>query len=157
MHAEYVLATAVSRNRWLTGHLAVALGGSVVLMAAAGLGAGVPYAAETGNAGQIATLLGAALAHVPAIWLLAGVATALYGLAPRALSAAWAVLAVCFVIGFFGDLLKPPHWVIELSPFQHTPQLPAARFALTPVVMLLAIAAALVATGCTAFRRRDVG
>ena len=157
MHAEYVLATAVSRNRWLTGHLAVALGGSVVLMAAAGLGAGVPYAAETGNAGQIATLLGAALTHVPAIWLLAGVATALYGLAPRALSAAWAVLAVCFVIGFFGDLLKPPHWVIELSPFQHTPQLPAARFALTPVVMLLAIAAALVATGCTAFRRRDVG
>jgi ABC-2 type transport system permease protein len=155
-HAEPVLATPVSRNRWMAGHLAVALGGSAVVMTAAGLGAGIPYAAETGDLTQIPTLVGAALVHLPAIWVLAGVATALYGLVPRAFSAAWVVLAGCFVIGFLGEVLKIPHWIIELSPFQHTPQLPAANLKLTPLATLLAIATVLVATGIGAFHRRDV-
>ena len=40
--------------------------------------------AQTGDAGQLPRLLGAALAQVPAAWVLAGVTLALFGLAPRA-------------------------------------------------------------------------
>lgn len=157
LHTEPVLATPVSRIRWTASHIAVAFGGSVVVMAAAGLGAGIPYAVEIRDAGQIPTLLGAALAYLPAIWVLAGVGIALYGLAPRALSATWAILAVCFVIGFLGEVLKLPRWVVELSPFQHTPHLPAATFAPVPLLTLLAIAVAVVVIGVGAFRRRDIG
>jgi ABC-2 type transport system permease protein len=157
LHTEPVLATAVSRGRWMASHLAVAVGGSAVVMTAAGLGVGIPYAAETGDLLQIPALVGAALVHLPAIWLLAGLASALYGLTPRAVSGTWAVLAVCLVIGFLGEVLKLPHWITELSPFQHTPQLPAVHLTLTPLVTLLAIAAVLVASGVSGFRLRDLG
>jgi len=155
-HAEYLLATPVSRHRWMASHIAVAFGGSVVVMTAAGLGAAVPYAAEVHDLSQVPRLVAAALAYLPAIWVLAGVAAALYGLAPRAFSAAWAVLAVCFLIGFLGVALKLPRWIVELSPFQHTPQLPAAHLAFVPLLTLLAVAVAATTTAFGALRRRDV-
>jgi ABC-2 type transport system permease protein len=157
LHAEAVLATGVSRARWVASHLAVSLGGSVIVLTAAGLGAAVPYAIVTHDLGQVPRIVGATLVHLPAVWLLAGVAVALFGLVPRATSVAWAALAACVVIGFFGDLLKLPGWVMGLSPFEHTPQLPAAGLTVMPLVTLVAIAAGLIATGFGAFRQRDVG
>ena len=113
--------TPTARHRWMGSYLAVACGGSVVVLTAAGLGAGLPYAVETADAGQIGALVGAALAYLPAVVLLVGVAAALYGLAPRAVSAVWVVVTSCFVIGFLGQVLKLPRWLVDLSPFQHTP------------------------------------
>jgi ABC-2 type transport system permease protein len=46
--------------------------------------------------------------------------------------------------------------VLDLSPFQHTPPLPAASVQLLPLALLSATAIALVAVGLTAFRRRDL-
>ena len=135
----------------------MACGGSVVVLTAAGLGAGLPYAVETADAGQIGALVGAALAYLPAVVLLVGVAAALYGLAPRAVSAVWVVVTSCFVIGFLGQVLKLPRWLVDLSPFQHTPALPAASLTLTPLVTLSGLAAALVAVGLVSFGRRDIG
>lgn len=157
LHAEVLLATPTSRYGWLAGHLIVAFGGSIVVMAAAGLGAGLPYALQTQDAGQVPRLVGAALAYLPAIWLLAGTAVAMFGLLPRAMAAAWGLLAGCFVIGFLGQALRLPHRVIELSPFQHVPELPAVGLRLTPLVTLFAVAVLLVTAGIAGFRRRDVG
>jgi ABC-2 type transport system permease protein len=157
LRAEPVLATPVSRRRWAASHLAVALAGSVIVLAAGGLGAGLSYGIASGDLGQAPRLLGAALAYTPALWLLAGLATALFGLVPRGAAAAWAALAACFVIGLLGQVLNVPAWVNDLSPFQHTPQLPAADPAIAPLAILAAIAAALTWAGLTAFRRRDVG
>jgi ABC-2 type transport system permease protein len=156
LHAEQVLATPTSRQRWMASHLTLAACGSAIVMTASGLGAAVPYAAEIGDAAQIPRLVGAALAYLPAIWLVAAVASALYGVAPRTYSVAWVVVIACFVIGFLGEVLKLPHWIIELSPFQHTPRLPAAAITIAPLVTMLAIAATLTATGVIAFRRRDI-
>ncbi|MFI6559393.1 ABC transporter permease [Streptomyces sp. NPDC050534] len=157
LYAEPVLATPVSRLRWAGSHLTVAVVGSVVVLGAAGLGTGLTYALVSHDAGQIPRLLGAALLYAPALWLLAAVAIALTGLAPRAVSAAWAVLGLCLVTGVLGDVLGLPDWLLGLSPFQHLPQLPADRSAFGAPVAVTAIAAALAATGLTAFRRRDIG
>jgi ABC-2 type transport system permease protein len=43
----------------------------------------------------------------------------------------------------------------DLSPYAHTPALPADDLAAGPLVALTAIAAALVAVGLVAYRRRD--
>jgi ABC-2 type transport system permease protein len=155
--AEPLLTTGLSRSRWARSHLAVTLGGSVVLMLAAGLGMGLTYGIAAGDLGQVGRLLGAAIAYVPALWVLVGVATVLFGVAPRATTAAWAVLVACFVIGLLGALLDLPDWVIDLSPFQHVPQMPSQGFTLTPVVALTGAAAALIAAGVAAFRQRDTG
>jgi ABC-2 type transport system permease protein len=70
--------------------------------------------------------------------------------------AMWALLAGVFVIGFFGEILSLPAWVFDLSPFEHTPQVPAAEVTVTPLVLLTAVAAGLIALGVYAFARRDV-
>jgi ABC-2 type transport system permease protein len=155
--AEPVLATPVARVRWTAAHLVVALGGSAVVMVGGGLGAGIPYAIENRDAHLVAVLLGAALVHLPAIWLLAGAATALFGIVPRALPAAWVLFLACFVVGFLGTVLRLPGWALDLSPFQHTPQLPAADLTLTPLAVLAAVAVALTVAGVAGFRHRDVG
>ena len=70
--AEPLLATALSRTRWALSHATIAFGGTALLLAAAGLAAGLGHAAQTGDAGQIPRLLGAALLQAPAAWVLAG-------------------------------------------------------------------------------------
>ena len=59
------------------------LGGSA-LMAAAGLGMGLTYGVTVGKLGQRAAVVGAAVAFVPALWVLVGVTLVLFGFPPRA-------------------------------------------------------------------------
>jgi ABC-2 type transport system permease protein len=154
---EPLLATPTPRVAWLASHLGVALTGSALIMVAGGLGLGAVYGIVIGDAGQVPRLVGAALVHVPAVWVLVGLGCALYGLVPRFAVAAWGVLAGALVVAMFGQVLDLPGWVRDLSPFQHTPQLPALDFRLVPVVVLLAVTGGFIAVGLVAFRRRDVG
>jgi ABC-2 type transport system permease protein len=154
--AEPVLATAVSRTAWLGGHLAVALGGGVLLLLLAGLGLGITASAALGDASVLPSVLGATLAYAPAVWLTVGVAVALYGLVPRATVLVWVVIAYAGFVGMFAELLGLPHWTTNLSPFAHVPLLPAVGMRWTPIAILTLIAGALVAAGLAGFRRRDL-
>jgi len=153
---EPLLATAVSRSEWAASHLIVALTGSIVVLGAAGLGAGAAFAIVSSDASQLPRLFVAALVHVPAIWVLVGLTAALFGLAPRAVLAAWVGLGLCLVIGMLGDVLNLPSWLTAVSPFEHTPQLPAADLTVGPLAIMVAIAAGLVTLGLAAFGRRDL-
>jgi ABC-2 type transport system permease protein len=155
--AEVLLATAVSRARWAASHLTVALVGSGLIMLLAGLGMGITYGVAAGDAGQIGRLTGAAVAFVPPLWVVIGLTFALFGLVPRAVAAAWGALGLFVVIGLFGQLFGLPDWLIDVSPFQHVPQMPVEGFSLGSTAALLAIAAALLAAGFAGFRRRDAG
>jgi len=154
--AEPLLATSISRARWASSHLIVALAGAAIVVAAGGLGTGVSYGASIGDLGQIPRMLGASLVHLPAVWVLSGLAMALFGLSIRAAMFAWAALGASVLIGFFGELFGFPDWVKELSPFTHTPQVPAVDPTVVPLVVLSLLAAGLVALGLWAFRRRDL-
>lgn len=154
--AEPVLATAVSRGRWLGSHLLVALVGSAGLMVLAGLGLGLSAAGALGDDAVLGRTLGAAVAHVPAIWLVTGIAVALYGIASRATPLVWIVIAYAGVVGWLGTLLQFPQWAIDLSPLGHTPLLPAEELRWPPLLVLAALATLLVAAGLAAFRRRDL-
>ena len=111
-----MLAASVSRWWWAGSHLLVTVGGTVVVIASAGLGVGVGYAAVTGDAGQVVRLAAAALATAPAVLVLVGVAVALFGWLPRAAIAAWGALAVVTVIGVFATVLRLPRWLVLVSP-----------------------------------------
>jgi ABC-2 type transport system permease protein len=153
---EAILATSTSRWEWAAGHLAVAGAGTVATMAAAGLGVGISYAVVSGDAAQVPRMVGAALVTVPAVLVLAAVAAALFGLAPRAAPAAWGVLAIAAVIGYFGELLRLPQWMRAVSPLEHVPGVPAEDLAVAPLVALTAVAAGLAAVGLWGFRARDL-
>jgi ABC-2 type transport system permease protein len=140
----------------VASHFVVALAGSALILALAGLGIGGAYAVTGGGARQVRRLLLAALVYVPAVWLLAALAVALFGLVPRWTAGAWVALSGCFTIAMFGALLNLPTWALDLSPFQHTPGLPADTVRVLPLAMITAIAAGLTAVGLSAFRSRDV-
>ena len=60
------------------------------------------------------------------------------------------------MIGLFGTLLSLPTAVLDVSPFEHTPSVPAGSWSALPLVVLVLVAAAITAVGLAAFRRRDV-
>lgn len=154
--AEPVLATGLSRARWIAGHLIVATVGGVLVLAMGGLGLGAMGSSSTGDAAFLPKLLGAALAYAPALWVTAGAAVALFGWLPRAAPLAWLIPAYGFVVGYLGQILNFPGWMNNLSPFGHVPQLPAEDLSWTPLVLLTAVAAGLVALGLVGFQRRDL-
>jgi polyether ionophore transport system permease protein len=157
LHAEQILATSVSRVRWAASHLVIAFGGTLLVLAVAGVSVGVSDAAVTGDAGVIPRAFGAALAYAPAIWVLVGLTMFLIGFVPRAAAASWGFLTVCFVIGMLGQLLDLPAWVEDISPFQHVPQLPAADLSVGQLLVLTAAAVGLTAAGLVGLQRRDIG
>ena len=151
-----VLAAPVGRRRWAWSHLAVALVGTVVLALVCGVAMGAAAALVLGEVAKIGELTAAGLVMVPAMWLLAGATLLVYGLLPRWSLAAWALVAWVFVAAMFGILLDLPQWLLNLSPFQHVPALPASSMSWLPLVVLTAIAAALIAGGLAALDRRDM-
>jgi ABC-2 type transport system permease protein len=156
-HAEQILATPTSRERFAASHLVIAFGGTVVVLCSIGVAFGVSDAAVTGDFDAIPQSLVGMLAFVPAVWLLVGVTTAVIGLTPRAVVLPWVLLGVCFVIGMFGQLLDLPALIQDISPFQHVPPYPAADLRALPLTVLTASAVGLTAIGLAGFRRRDLG
>ncbi|GAA3343876.1 exporter of polyketide antibiotics [Amorphoplanes nipponensis] len=154
---EALLATRVGRVRWAAGHLVFALLGTALLLTVAGVAGGIAYGAQIGDVGgQVGRLLGAALVQLPATWVLAGLGTALLGLAPRLSSLAWAALIACVLITELGALFGLSQWLLDVTPFAHVPKLPGAAFTVTPVLWLTAVAVALGAAGLAGLRRRDM-
>lgn len=154
--AEWLLATPLGRLRWLVSWWSVTVLGTVLVLTATGLGAGVAYALVSQDGGQVPLLTGAALAYVPAALVLGGVAVALYGWLPRWVGLAWGVLAGCFVIGWLGEILSLPTWLMDLSPFTQSPQVPMEDVTAAPMAALLGLAVVLVTLGAAGLRRRDL-
>jgi ABC-2 type transport system permease protein len=158
LRAEPVLATRVGRIRWACSHVLFAAAGSIAILTAAGLGAGLAHGLRSHDvSGQLPRVLGAAFVQVPATWVLAGVTLALFGLAPRFTAAAWGVLAGCLLLGQLGPVLKLSPWALDLSPFTHVPKLPGSALSAAPLVGLTAVAGLTTAVGLAGFRRRDIG
>ncbi|SDP31000.1 ABC-2 type transport system permease protein [Pedococcus dokdonensis] len=152
--AEVVLATPVSRWRWLGSHLVIAAAGSVWLLAVVGVAAGLAAGAVSGTG--VSELLPAALATAPAVLVCVGLTVLLFGLLPRMSTAAWGLLALFVLLGEFGALLSLPDWALGLSPFDHLGSLPGGDANPAGLAGLLAVAVAVTAVGATAFRRRDL-
>ncbi|WP_181773209.1 ABC transporter permease [Amycolatopsis pittospori] len=158
LHVEQLLATPVTRTRLLAGYVLLAVAGSAIPLAAAGLGAGLSSGLQTGRPGaDIGRLTAAALVQLPAVWVLAGLACAMFGLLPRRLGAVWAVLAAIVVVGEFGVVFGVPQAILNLSPFTHLPSLPGSTDGITALPWLVLLAAGLIALGMAGFRRRDIG
>jgi ABC-2 type transport system permease protein len=128
-----------------------------VALAAAGLATGLAYGLDSGQLGrQLPRVLAAAMVQLPAVWLLAAIAVALFGLLPHLAPAAWGALGVCLAVLLVGASVQLSQWLLDLSPFTHVPRLPGAAVSATPLAWLATIALALAFVGLTGLRRRDL-
>jgi ABC-2 type transport system permease protein len=152
---EPLLATPLSRIRWLGGHLFYAFGGSALVVLAAGTTLGL--SAQASGAGTpFSEIVGATATQIAALWVLVGFAAALVGLFPRLSFLAWPAVAIPFVLTIFGPLPHVGDAIRAISPFYHLPDLPGAAFEIGPILALLAIAAGLVFAGLFGMQRRDI-
>ncbi|MFV2112471.1 ABC transporter permease [Micromonospora sp. LOL_025] len=155
---EAVLATAVGRTRWLTTQVVAATLGALALVLLGGLTTGLGYGLVAGDPlGRAVELGGAALVRLPALLVVAGVVTALFGLLPRwSVALSWAALIAFLLLGQLGAVLDLPQAALNLSPYTHVPSAPAVDPAALPLVVLTGVGAALLVAGTAGFRRRDV-
>ncbi|MEV4263361.1 ABC transporter permease [Kribbella sp. NPDC049584] len=155
--AEPVLATATSRWQWAASHLVFSLLGPAVALLAAGVAEGLAYGVAIGDVGgQLPRLVGAALAQLPAVWVLAAIAIAIFGFFPQASMISWAGPAVCILIGLVSAGVTTAGWIRNISPFTHLPSLPGGTVSAGPLITLLAIAVVVGFAGLVGLRRRDL-
>jgi ABC-2 type transport system permease protein len=150
-NAEEVLAASVSRRRWLLSNVGATLVGSGVLMFLAGLGNGLGAAATMGEADLVPRLIGAGVAHVPAMAVMAGIGA--LAVAVRRPLIGW--LAVTFVVLalYLGALLRLPRWLIDLSPVGRTTV--PSNVPVGAMAVMVAAAVVLTAVAGWIYRRRD--
>jgi ABC-2 type transport system permease protein len=152
--AELVLASPVSRSRWLADGLLVGGTATASVMVLAGLAAAAGFAAS-GSSAEGWRALGQALAELPAALAAVALAAVLIAVLPRmSVLLAWLLFAAAIVIGLFGPLLKLPKDLQEASPFSHVPAVPFTDW--TSTVVLLLVDVALAAVAIALVRRRDL-
>lgn len=154
--ADLVLVTPTSRVRWALSHLFMAVVAPATALAALGAGTGLAYSASSGDLGKFPVVLGAALAYLPAVWVMTGIAVLLAGLLPRLSVAAWGIWVVFILLDVFGMLGQVDASVLNLIPFVHVPWVVLGQTAVAPLLLLTAIAAVLGVAGLAGLRRRDI-
>ncbi len=153
---EQLHATAVSRNNIIGSYtlIAVIAAPFIQLMAVLGLWSSAVFVME--DAMSLSTLLKAGFVHLPAIWIMVGLAVLLIGFIPRLTGLTWAYLGYSFFVVYMGEMLQAPEWMADLSPFGHIPQVPVDDVNILNLAILTLIALILIIAGFIGYKKRDV-
>jgi ABC-2 type transport system permease protein len=156
--AFVLLATPASRTKWALSQFVIVVLGTTAAMLVLGVTIGLTYGLSSGDlAGQLPAAVGSALAKLPAVWVVAGVAALLFGLVPRlSVALSWAVFVIVLALEIGWEFGQVSDAVFAVSPFSWVYPL-AGQAHLGPVLGLTAVAAALGVGGVLALQRRDVG
>lgn len=155
--AEPVLATGVSRVRWMLAGIAVALLGSVLMLLLLGFGTAGMHVATTGDGALFWPIVRGAVSYLPAMVLLIGLAVLFHGLLPRLAPLVWTVFVFALLQTYLGEILDLPDWAAGLSPYHHLPLMPLESFEAAPAAVLTGLGVLGVVVGLVGVRRRDVG
>jgi len=158
IRAELILATPVSRAKYLAGYSAIAFASAVVIQFILAFGL---YSVSSGvlpdpSELSFGFLLKANLVYVPALWVIIGAAVLLIGAFPKATGAVWGYFAYTFFVVFIGRIGVFPEFLEKLTPFGYVPQLPMDEINFAVMAALVVIAAVLTAAGFWFYGRRDI-
>lgn len=151
-----LLAAPLGKVRWAAGHVLIAYVASALMIAIAGLALGIGLGVANGDFSRLGTLLAAGFAQAPAMWLTGSLALLAFGLSPRLTPAAWGLLAAFVLIWTLASFGNLPDWVVDLSPFSHTPLVPAVSLDPVPLTVMTALSLIITCAGLALWRRRDL-
>ncbi|GLB69572.1 ABC transporter permease [Arthrobacter mangrovi] len=155
--AELLLAGSVSPARWMGASLTVAALSTTVVCAAAGTAAAVCLALTGSPPAGAAVFLAAGLAHAPAALVFLAAAALIFAVVPRhTVQLGWGLLAAGLVLGQFGELLRLPAWLQNVSPFRYSSALPVEDLNVTAAGILLSVAAAGALAAARLLHKRDL-
>jgi ABC-2 type transport system permease protein len=155
-YLDNILVRPVSRLRWLTGRVGLA----VVVVALAGILGGVATWAgvATQHVGiSFHALLLAGLNTLAPAYFTLGLGILTFGLLPRITTlVVYAVLAWSFLLQLISSGLKLNHWLLDTSIMQHVPLAPAASPNWTAAAILIGLGLLAALLGTAIFRARDL-
>lgn len=155
--AELVLGTPVPRVRWLLEYWIVGVIVIVVVLAAAAL-AGIAGAGSAADPESlIPIVLEAAAAQLPACLVFLGLTLLVFAFLPRAtIPIGWTTVGVAAILGTWGPILQIPEWLVDLSPFAHSPVPSGGEADWTGGFWMLGIGLAAAAMAVWSMRRREL-
>jgi ABC-2 type transport system permease protein len=155
--AELVLGTPVPRVRWLLEYWIVGVIVIVVVLAAAAL-AGIAGAGSAADPESlIPIVLEAAAAQLPACLVFLGLTLLVFAFLPRAtIPIGWTTVGVAAILGTWGPILQVPEWLVDLSPFAHSPVPSGGEADWTGGFWMLGIGLAAAAMAVWSMRRREL-
>ena len=154
---ESQLAGKIGRVSWALQRLAVTVVAVAVMLVVTGLCLGMSYGALVSDMSKVPLLVGAFLAYLPACLFTASVFVLGFGWWPRfSVAVTWIVVGALWAVMIIGVALRIPQWLLDILPFNVTPQIPAEPMDWPPVIILALIALCLTAIGLVGFRRRNI-
>jgi len=153
---EHLLSKAVSRNRVIGSYTIIAILAAPItqLMSVLGLWSAAIFVMD--DLISLTTFLKAAFVHIPAMWIMVGLAVLLIGYLPRYVSLTWLYLGYSFFVVYLGGMLQLPDWLNSLSPFGHIPQIPIEEVNMAKILLLICIAITLIIAGFVGYNKRDI-
>jgi ABC-2 type transport system permease protein len=153
---DNLLVRPLSRVSWLTERLVVATAAILASGLLAGLVTWIGAALEHTGVG-FASMVAAGLNVVPPALCLLGIGAFVFGIRPRAATAAtYGVLAWSLLVELVGGVVGLNHFVLDTSLFHQMTSAPAVPVDWTTDAMLVAIGAGATVIGVIAFKRRDL-
>ncbi|HUD11547.1 MAG TPA: hypothetical protein VMS08_03980 [Candidatus Saccharimonadia bacterium] len=155
-YLDNFLVGPISRLRWLSGRVALAL--AVTLVAGLLEGAAVWLSLYNQNAGiAIHTVFAAGLNTIAPAVLVLGIGLAALGLIPRLTSViAYGIIAWSFLAELLSSGLNLNHWVLDTSIFTHVAFAPGTDPKWGSNLTLIIIGLVLAAIGAAVFNNRDL-
>ncbi len=153
---EHLLARSVSRSSLLGSYfiLSLVVGFMVLFFSALGLwAAGSAVMDEPFGFGSV---LASAMAYLPAMWIMIGLALVFIGLRPQATGASWVYLGFSFFVVYLGGILQLPEWMEYLTPFGYIPSIPIEEMKWISSILLTLLALVLALFGFKGYRERDI-
>lgn len=152
---EPLLAGSVRRTEYLASTAFLAFGAPAVALVVAGTSAGLVAAAGEADLAAL-DVTRQAVATVPALWTLIGIAFVAAAARPALRMLGWLGVVLSFGLTILGPTLDLPDRALDLSPLRHIPNVTGAAVSWDGPLWLLGLSLALVGVAFVGFRHRDV-
>lgn len=154
---ESLIATKLSRLKWLGLHAAVVMVGGLIMLIATGAVLAVCINLLSDFHADVWEYTLAGLSYAPIMLVFMALYILLFGLLPRASGGlAWLYFGFVAFALWLGPIVQLDQAVMNISVMNHVATPPAEDIALRPLLVITLVAAAGLSVGLAAFRDRDL-
>lgn len=155
---EFLLDKKIKRKKHMFSFVSVAFFGSAVLLIAMGLTGGIVYSVVTHKFGsEFWQIFIMGISKIPAVWILIGLFSILYGFLPKATDICWAIWGFFSLleVAWEGGIID---WsLMQLSPFASSHYtIHVDNLSIPLLIGILAISVILMFMGLVGYQRRDI-
>jgi len=156
-HLEGVLATTLSRTKWIVLHMGIVVGCGAAMLALSGAILAVSVNMVSDFHASIGDYTLAGVSYLPLYMVFVGMYVLLFGVLPRTAGfVTWLYYGFVAFMAWLGPILKLDQWVLDLSIMAHLPAAPAESIESAPLIVMLMVAVVLIIAGCVFWRRRNL-